>query len=91
LVVICIDFRDRAHISISHVVSPAVVGVYFRPSDVFIGPRGMGFIDRTELVFWCMDSNVAVRTPSTLQPVKETVGFFFLEIYLPSSPSVVSL
>ncbi|KAJ7837988.1 hypothetical protein B0H14DRAFT_1091432 [Mycena olivaceomarginata] len=29
LVVICIDFRDRAHISISHVVSPAVVGVYF--------------------------------------------------------------
>ncbi|KAJ7349795.1 hypothetical protein DFH08DRAFT_863121 [Mycena albidolilacea] len=70
LVVVCIDFRDRAHISVSHVVSPAVGGGDLRPSGPFIDRRGMGFIDRTRIVFWCMDPDVAVQTTS--QPLKRT-------------------
>jgi hypothetical protein len=80
-VVVCIDFRDRAHISISHVISPAMNDTYLRPSSLFIDQRGMGFIDRTKIVFWCMDPDVAVQTTS--QPLELIVRSFSFGINLP--------
>ncbi|KAJ7349802.1 hypothetical protein DFH08DRAFT_1079126 [Mycena albidolilacea] len=71
LVVVCIDFRDRAHISVSHVISPAMNDTCFRPSSFFINPRGMGFIEVSKIVFWCMDPDVAV--PTTSQPLQRTL------------------
>ncbi|KAJ7349807.1 hypothetical protein DFH08DRAFT_125102 [Mycena albidolilacea] len=64
LAVICIDFRDCAHISISHVVSPATTDTYSNPIGFFIDTHGTGFVDGAKLVFWCMDPDVAVQTTS---------------------------
>jgi hypothetical protein len=70
LAAICIDFRDRAHISISHVVSLATIDTYTNPTGFFIDPRGTGFVDGAKLIFWCMDPDVAVQTTSLERTVR---------------------
>jgi hypothetical protein len=84
LAVICIDFRDRAHISITHFVSPATTDTYSDPTGFFIDPRDTGFVDRANLVFWCMDPDVAVQTAS----LELTVRSFPSKLTYRSSPSV---
>jgi hypothetical protein len=76
LAVICIDFRDHVHISISHVISPTMTDTYSDPTGFFIDPRGTGFVDGAKLVFWCMDPDVAVQNTS----LELTVRSFSFEI-----------
>ncbi|KAJ7788845.1 hypothetical protein B0H13DRAFT_2394954 [Mycena leptocephala] len=60
LAVICIDFRDRAHISISQVISPAST---WHPVDhLFINPQVMGFCTTMQIVSWTMNADPEVRT-----------------------------
>ncbi|KAJ7909375.1 hypothetical protein B0H13DRAFT_2492525 [Mycena leptocephala] len=60
LAVICIDFRDRALISISQVISPTTVR---RPvPHLFINPQIMGFCTMTDIVSWTMNADAAVQT-----------------------------
>ncbi|KAJ7796954.1 hypothetical protein B0H14DRAFT_67180 [Mycena olivaceomarginata] len=65
LAVICIDFRDRAHISVSHVISPAIPQ-YSRPSSFFINSCLVGFLDDPVIVSWCMDADAAVQVAPQL-------------------------
>ncbi|KAJ7902412.1 hypothetical protein B0H13DRAFT_757997 [Mycena leptocephala] len=60
LAVICIDFRDRAHISISQVISPTSTT---HPVDhLFINPQVMGFCTTMHIVSWTMNADAEVRT-----------------------------
>jgi hypothetical protein len=60
LAVICIDFRDRAHISISQVISPTNVK---RPVPrLFINPQVMGFYTTSDIVSWSMNADAALQT-----------------------------
>ncbi|KAJ7843949.1 hypothetical protein B0H13DRAFT_2412134 [Mycena leptocephala] len=60
LAVICIDFRDRAHISISQVSSPT--NVRHPVPHLFINPQIMGFCTTTDIVSWTMNADAAVQT-----------------------------
>jgi hypothetical protein len=60
LAVICIDFRDRAHISISQVISPA--STRYPVDHLFINPQVMGFCTTTDIVSWTMNADAEVRT-----------------------------
>ncbi|KAJ7802933.1 hypothetical protein B0H13DRAFT_1931627 [Mycena leptocephala] len=62
LAVICIDFRDRAHISISQVSSPT--NVRHPVPHLFINPQIMGFCTTTDIVSWSrtMNADAAVQT-----------------------------
>ncbi|KAF7349452.1 hypothetical protein MSAN_01735200 [Mycena sanguinolenta] len=62
LVVICVDFRDRAHISMSYVVSPAAKDTLQFPSGFFIDPQIMGFLADSKLVTWRLDADAAIQT-----------------------------
>jgi hypothetical protein len=60
LAVICIDFRDRAHVAISEVISPTSIR---HPNiNLFINPRVMGFCTTSSVVWWTMNSNDAIQT-----------------------------
>ncbi|KAJ7855810.1 hypothetical protein B0H13DRAFT_2283588 [Mycena leptocephala] len=59
LAVICIDFRDRAHISISHVISPPSRHLF---KHLFINPQVMGFCTTTDIVTWSMNADAALQT-----------------------------
>lgn len=62
LVAICIDYRDRAQISISHVVSPDM-NISDVPDDsFFVTPRVLGFYIQPSLVSWSMQADAAVQT-----------------------------
>jgi len=68
LVVICIDFRDRARISISYVISPAINDTYSRPSGFFINPQVMGFIEQSKIVSWRLDADAPIEiTPQHVE------------------------
>ncbi|KAJ7902416.1 hypothetical protein B0H13DRAFT_2026331 [Mycena leptocephala] len=60
LAVICIDFRDRARISISQVISPT--NVRHSVPHLFINPQVMGFCTMTDIVSWNMNADVAVQS-----------------------------
>jgi hypothetical protein len=79
LAVICIDFRDRAHISVSHVISPAIPQ-YSRPSSFFINSCLVGFLDDPVIVSWCMDADAAVQVAPQL--AKSSVRLLYFEIDL---------
>ncbi|KAJ7308669.1 hypothetical protein DFH08DRAFT_899882 [Mycena albidolilacea] len=70
LVVICIDFQDRAHISVSHLISPATADTSSYPSGFFIDSHLVGFVEQSKIVFWCMKSDIAVQAAP--QPVKSS-------------------
>jgi hypothetical protein len=60
LVVIRIDFRDRARISISQVISPPNSR---HPVDhLFINPQVVGFCTPTDIVSWTMNADAALQT-----------------------------
>ncbi|KAJ7908393.1 hypothetical protein B0H13DRAFT_2273351 [Mycena leptocephala] len=60
LAVICIDFRDRAHIAISQVISPT--NIRHPDINLFINPRVMGFCTTSSVVWWTMNPNDALQT-----------------------------
>jgi hypothetical protein len=60
LAVICIDFRDRAHIAISQVISPT--NIRHPDINLFINPRVMGFCTTSSVVWWTMNANDALQT-----------------------------
>jgi hypothetical protein len=60
LAVICIDFLDRALISISQVISPTKA--MHRVSHLFVNPQVMGFCTTTDIVSWTMNADAAVQT-----------------------------
>ncbi|KAJ7308679.1 hypothetical protein DFH08DRAFT_899913 [Mycena albidolilacea] len=70
LVVICINFQDRTHISVSHLISPATKDTVNRPSSFFIDSHLVGFVEHSKIVFWCMKSDIAVQAAP--QPVKSS-------------------
>ncbi|KAJ7657244.1 hypothetical protein DFH06DRAFT_459542 [Mycena polygramma] len=61
LVVICIDFRNREHISIYHVVSPVINHSYSFRTHPFITPQLMGFCAEGNLMTWAMDAGVSMK------------------------------
>jgi hypothetical protein len=84
LVVICINFQDRAHISVSHLISPAMKDTVNHPSSFFIDSHLVGFVEHSKIVFWCMKSDIAVQ--AVPQPVKSSVRSVSFEIHLSSTP-----
>ncbi|KAJ6585836.1 hypothetical protein B0H19DRAFT_1110831 [Mycena capillaripes] len=62
LVVVCVDFWDRAHISISHVISPAIEDLHRAWNRFFINARDMGFCTTSSIILWSMDAHAGVRT-----------------------------
>jgi hypothetical protein len=60
LAVICIDFRDQAHISISQVISPT--NSKHPVGHLFINPQVMGFCTTTDIVSWTMNADAAIQT-----------------------------
>ncbi|KAJ7790198.1 hypothetical protein B0H14DRAFT_3891321 [Mycena olivaceomarginata] len=73
LVVICIDFQDRAHIFVSHLISPATTDTSSRASSFFIDSHLVGFVEQSKIVFWCMESDTAVQAAP--QPLKLSVTY----------------
>ncbi|KAJ7113804.1 hypothetical protein C8R44DRAFT_228720 [Mycena epipterygia] len=69
LAAICIDYRDRAHISISHVISPDINREAFNPA-LFINSKVMGACiqcftqaGRSKFIIsWSMQMNTVVQT-----------------------------
>jgi len=61
LVAIYIDYSDRAHISISHVVSLPMNIMYHVRSDLFVNSRVLGFRTDSSVISWCMNASVEVR------------------------------
>ncbi|KAJ6573316.1 hypothetical protein B0H10DRAFT_975302 [Mycena sp. CBHHK59/15] len=61
LVAICIDFCDRDHISISHIVSPAINGMFINPI-FFIKPQLLGFCVHANIISWHMDADIEVQS-----------------------------
>ncbi|KAJ7822759.1 hypothetical protein B0H13DRAFT_1919981 [Mycena leptocephala] len=61
--VICIDFHDRAHIAISHVISPPTNNTDdpFGRRSFFINAQVIGSCTTSDIVFWSLDSNVTAR------------------------------
>ncbi|KAJ7809437.1 hypothetical protein B0H13DRAFT_1927923 [Mycena leptocephala] len=61
--VICIDFHDRAHIAISHVISPPTNNTDdpFGRRSFFINAQVIGSCTTSDIVFWPLDSNVTAR------------------------------
>ncbi|KAJ7022583.1 hypothetical protein C8F04DRAFT_236525 [Mycena alexandri] len=55
LVFICVDFRDRASISISHTLSRATNNDYLFRSHLFLNSRVLGFCTKTSIVSWGLD------------------------------------
>jgi hypothetical protein len=86
LVVICIDFQDRAQISVSHLISPATTDTSSHPSSFFIDSHLVGFVEQSKIVFWCMESDTAVQAAP--QPLKSsvTVRSLSFEIHRSSTP-----
>jgi hypothetical protein len=62
LAVVCVDFRDRTHISISNVISPVIDFQDERRSGFFISARVVGFCTKSSIISWCVDADAAVRT-----------------------------
>ncbi|KAJ7626730.1 hypothetical protein B0H17DRAFT_1340191, partial [Mycena rosella] len=63
LVAVSIDYRDRAHVSISHVISPpmATGDAYFHPGSFFINSQVVGVCTATSIISWSMDPGVKVE------------------------------
>ncbi|KAJ7872432.1 hypothetical protein B0H13DRAFT_1895378 [Mycena leptocephala] len=64
--VICIDFRDRAHIAISHVISPPTNDTHdpfdpFGRRSFFINAQVIGSCTTSDIICWPLDSNVTTR------------------------------
>ncbi|KAJ7022582.1 hypothetical protein C8F04DRAFT_1310705 [Mycena alexandri] len=72
LVAICIDYRDRANLSISHLISPAVQGEYSYNIHFFITTQVVGFVARSSIVSWRMDNpnNGVVKTPVDIPSIR---------------------
>ncbi|KAJ6585749.1 hypothetical protein B0H19DRAFT_427066 [Mycena capillaripes] len=62
LVVISIDFCDRAQIGISHVISPPVKHAFHNRTGLFINAQVMGFCTETNIISWDMNANSAIQT-----------------------------
>ncbi|KAJ7113775.1 hypothetical protein C8R44DRAFT_795787 [Mycena epipterygia] len=69
LVAICIDYRDRTQISISHVVSPDMNIGDVPDASFFVTPRVLGFYMLPSLVSWSMQANAAVQTEEDFHDV----------------------
>jgi hypothetical protein len=63
-VVINLNYADRARISMTHVISPAINDTYPYPSCFFLNARVLGFCTRSSIVSWCMDPNIEVLEKS---------------------------
>ncbi|KAJ7872420.1 hypothetical protein B0H13DRAFT_1895368 [Mycena leptocephala] len=61
--VICIDFHDRAHIAISHVISPPTntTDDPFGRRSFFINALVMGSCTTSDIICWPLDSNVTAQ------------------------------
>lgn len=64
--VICIDFRDRAHIAISHVISLPTNDTHdpfdpFGRRSFFINAQVIGSCTTSDIICWPLDSNVTTR------------------------------
>ncbi|KAJ7816399.1 hypothetical protein B0H13DRAFT_2380422 [Mycena leptocephala] len=61
--VICIDFHDRAHIAISHVISPPTNNTDdpFGRRSFFINAQVIGSCTTSDIICWSLDSNVTAR------------------------------
>ncbi|KAJ7738304.1 hypothetical protein B0H16DRAFT_1465756 [Mycena metata] len=59
LTVVCVDFRDRASITISHTISRATTKEldYFPHSHFFLDSRVLGFCTKTSIISWGLDSD----------------------------------
>ncbi|KAJ7784992.1 hypothetical protein DFH07DRAFT_763607 [Mycena maculata] len=77
LVAIRVDYSDRAHISITHVVSPAIHNIHFPFHGLFIDPRCLGWCSSSDVVLWSMDANSSVKIQSQAE------SFFIGEFGLP--------
>ncbi|KAJ6585831.1 hypothetical protein B0H19DRAFT_1228083 [Mycena capillaripes] len=62
LAVVCVDFRDRAHISISNVISPVIDLPDEQRSGFFISAQVVGFCTKSSVIFWSMDADAPVQT-----------------------------
>jgi hypothetical protein len=60
LVVICINFRDRADVTISQVISPP--NIKHPDINLFINARIMGFCTTSSVVWWTMNANDELQT-----------------------------
>jgi hypothetical protein len=73
LVAIRIDCRDRAHISISHVISPPLGHAYTLRGGFFINAEVLGLCTHSHVFSWSMNVSDAVqRAP---QDVYRPVSF----------------
>ncbi|KAJ7192558.1 hypothetical protein GGX14DRAFT_594343 [Mycena pura] len=61
LVVICIDYRDRAHVELSHVVSPEVNRDDTLLSGFFINSQVMGHCTQSQIISWTMEAGAEVQ------------------------------
>ncbi|KAJ6560006.1 hypothetical protein B0H19DRAFT_107796 [Mycena capillaripes] len=64
LVAITIHYSDRAHISISHVISSTMNNTSAFRSRLFLNSQVLGFCTYASIVFWCMDANIEVQDKS---------------------------
>ncbi|KAJ6564598.1 hypothetical protein B0H19DRAFT_1141520 [Mycena capillaripes] len=62
LAAIYIDYKDRTHISISHVTSPPTNSSYLFRGPLFVNSRMLGFCSSSSLVSWCIDAGVNVKS-----------------------------
>ncbi|KAJ7113769.1 hypothetical protein C8R44DRAFT_228591 [Mycena epipterygia] len=60
LAAICIDYRDRAHILISHVVSPDISCDAFYPG-FFINSKVVGLCTESSIISWSMQADAVVH------------------------------
>ncbi|KAJ7113773.1 hypothetical protein C8R44DRAFT_984464 [Mycena epipterygia] len=82
LVAICIEYRNRAHVSISHIISPNIrnssLPVYGTATRLFIYPDILGlFTPETGLLCWSMIANDPVQNISERidQPLGTSLNF----------------
>ncbi|KAJ7887694.1 hypothetical protein B0H13DRAFT_1888738 [Mycena leptocephala] len=86
--VICIDFHDRAHIAISHVISPPTNDTHdpfdpFGRRSFFINALVIGSCTTSDIICWPLDSNVTTRIEPPYVANSPLDGLY---IYYPCRP-----
>jgi hypothetical protein len=81
--VICIDFHDRGHISISHVISPPINDTddQFKRRSFFINAQVMGSCTTSNIISWSLNPNVTLRIEPPHVPNPVSPSAFKIHVY----------